>query len=93
MDNSSRFQEWKQKKAEQKIQDILDGQPTLEKAVLVLEAAGFRVFDITYYPERPHVGQSASEALKAGLGVAKLSITPGRRPETAPTLAEEALHE
>jgi hypothetical protein len=49
--------------------------PTLEKAVRVLETAGFRVFDITYHP-RHGVGQSMSEALAAGCGVINLSITP-----------------
>jgi hypothetical protein len=75
---------------EQKIRVIPDGEPTLERAILVLEAAGFRVWDVEYRPQFIS-GKNMSETLK--VGIIRMSVSAGRRPETAPTLAEEALHE
>jgi hypothetical protein len=49
--------------------------PTLEKAVQVLEEAGFRVFDITHRP-KADPGQRMGEALEKGCGVISLCITP-----------------
>jgi hypothetical protein len=55
--------------------DKANESPTLEKAVRVLEEAGFRVFDTTYRP-RPFGEESMGEALKRGCGVISLCITP-----------------
>jgi hypothetical protein len=55
--------------------DKTNESPTLEKAVRVLEEAGFRVFDITHRP-KADPGQHMGEALKRGCGVISLCITP-----------------
>jgi hypothetical protein len=59
--------------------------PTLEKAVKILEEAGFRVFDITQRVD-PGMKLSASEALGKSY-IASFSITPQGKNKESETLA------
>jgi hypothetical protein len=58
--------------------------PTLERAIRILEEAGYRVFDITQRVN-PGIELSASEALEKGY-LASFSITPGKVPATTKAL-------
>jgi hypothetical protein len=60
--------------------DMKNETAALEKAIRILEKAGFRVFDITLRVN-PGVKLNASEALKKSY-VASFSITPGEAPAT-----------